>query len=143
MAKRNTIKVSTPDLCLELSGEANLLKDAYEAVRPILISHFAATFSASSSDDVTGQTRKPAILSAGTKEHINFVVCNEVYNKVYLVELEDLEQASLSRVLDLSRVSRVFISRSQKDRFEEFFSMGKVLWRELTTAGRAVVKRKE
>lgn len=148
LKKQNKLKIRAIDLDLELSGEPAYVEQAYEALRPVLMERFRASVDArptssenqsSGPSDQEGADEWP-LAGSVTAEHVNVVMTSEVYNKVYLVEVEELGDAPITNAIDLANVSRIYINRSQKEQFDHFFKVGKVLWRELTSAGKAAVK---
>ena len=161
----NRIKIHAKSLNLDLEGETEFIVEAYEAISGLLRERFkesvdvvlqsptmqldaipppprdplAQTFPmhrAVTPEDVAQAVAE----AAGPPPHAHVVVCNEVYNKIYLVDREDLTRTPLDRAFDLDRIDRIYLNRSQRETFGEFVKHGKVLWRELTAAGRAVVK---
>lgn len=146
----NRLRIRAKSLELDLSGDADYVLRAYDAVHTVLLERFAESVEGVLSDplpdgaEATSRTipmhkpYEPTVTSE--PQHINVVVCNEVYNKIYLVEEEAIRSTPLARAVDFSNVHRLYINRAQRDDFAPFVDAGKVLWRELTTAGRAVVK---
>lgn len=152
MSSKNSLKIRAKDLHLDLEGEYEYVERAYDAIRPVLMERFRASLEIELGGGPTTseiRSRKTLPLNRVTKgaeadpdlaQHINVVICNEVYNKIHLAHANDLEQSHFSRVLDFEHVRRVYMNRSQSDRFEKFVPVGKTLWRELTSAGKAAVK---
>ncbi len=154
MAKKNALKIRAKDLHFDLEGEFEYIERAYEAVRPVLMERFRESL-----EIELGGTRVPSESSIQSREtlplhsvpkgdaesefakHINVVICNEVYNKIHLAKADDLEESPFSRVLNFDHVRRIYVNRSQATDFEKLIPVGKTLWRELTSAGRAAVKR--
>lgn len=153
----NRLRIRAKSLNLDLVGEAEYILRAYDAIHPVLVERFEESVegvleeiddeelpSGRSPMAQTIPMHKPVdpkMLEAGLGlPHINVVVCNEVYNKIYLVDREEVRATAFDRVLNLASVNRIYINRSQRDQFRGFFRFGKVLWRELTSAGKAVVK---
>ena len=158
---QNRLRIRANALNLDLVGETEYIVRAYDAIQSLLIERFRESIEDVLDDEPPGfaEPPKPRDPLAQTipmhkavdpkklptaddpgPQHVNVVVCNEVYNKIYLVDRDQLEAVPITRVLNLAVVDRVYINRSQRDRFFELVKPGKVLWRELTSAGRAVVK---
>jgi len=146
LEKRNKLKIRAVDLDLELSGEPAYVEEAYDALRPILMERFRASVQKRAARQKTPvepdaeEPLQPGFARPASSEHVNVVLTNEVYNKLYLVELDELSDAPITRAIDLRGVGRIYINRSQKENFGHFFKVGRVLWRELTAAGKAAVK---
>lgn len=150
----NRLRIRAKSLNLDLVGEAEYITRAYDAIHTLLLERFQESVEGVLEEDVDAppardpmaetipmhQAVDPKMLQTGRPQHINVVVCNEVYNKIYLVDRDELSSTIFSRVLHLPAVNRIYINRSQREGFREFFKFGKVLWRELTAAGKAVVK---
>jgi hypothetical protein len=75
------------------------------------------------------------------KIHLSFVLSSEMYNKICVLERESFEESFLGKVFAFERMGRLYVRNSQKRRFEAKFSIGKVLWRELTPKGRRAVRK--
>ena len=155
MTKKNALKIRAKDLKLDLEGEFEYIERAYEAIRPVLMERFRESlevelaFEGESPSKDSIRSRETLPLHSVPKgdfdpdlnKHVNVVICNEVYNKIHLANSEDLAASPFSRVLEFTNVRRIYLNRSQAEHFEKFIPVGKTLWRELTTAGRAAVKR--
>ena len=150
----NRLRIRAKSLNLDLVGEAEYIMRAYDAIHPVLVERFEESVEGVLEEieeppvrDPMAQTIPmhqavdPAKLQAGeTPQHINVVVCNEVYNKIYLVDRGEIRTTGFNRVIDFDAVHRIYVNRSQREQFRGLFELGKVLWRELTSAGKAVVK---
>lgn len=147
----NKLRIRAKSLNLDLSGEPEYILRAYDAIRPVLLERFVESvdrvLEESSAEAPTSrrtlEMHAPAAAreTSRRREHINVVVCNAVYNKIHLADREELSESPFGQVIEMDEVRRIFLNRSQAGRFREFFRFGKVLWRELTVAGKAVVKR--
>ncbi len=149
----NRLRIRAKSLNLDLVGEAQYIMRAYDAIHPVLVERFEESVEGVLEDSAGPPTPRdpmaetipmhkaidPAMVRR-PPQHINVVVCNEVYNKIYLVDRDEIVATPFHRILELGAVNRIYINRSQRERFRDFFKFGKVLWRELTAAGRAVVK---
>lgn len=149
----NKLRIRAKSLDLDLAGEPEYILRAYDAIQPVLMERFEESVDAvleTPGDAARAKTmRMHAPVDPSTAatqpdegvEHLNVVVCNEVYNKIYLMERSAVQASIFGRAIDTEQVARVFVNRSQSALFEEHFHFGKVLWRELTTAGRRAVKK--
>lgn len=152
----NRLRIRAKSLELDLSGDADYVLRAYDAVHTVLMERFVESVEGVLEEAATPATPPSSTLAAeGSRtipmhkpyeptledpQHLNVVVCNEVYNKIYLVEAACVQRSPFARAIDFSNVRRVYINRTQRVEFAPFVETGKVLWRELTTAGKAVVK---
>jgi hypothetical protein len=152
---KNRLSIRAKSLNLDLVGESEYIIRAYDAIHPVLVERFEESVEGvldetsprrSEMDTmpmhrvVESPTRDPLPEAAGPN-HVNVVVCNEVYNKIYLVSRDELSSTVFGNALDMDAVRRVFVNRSQRDQFQGFFKFGKVLWRELTAAGKEAVQK--
>lgn len=144
---KNRLRIRAKSLNLDLVGEGEYIMRAYDAIHPVLVERFVE--SVEQILDEPEESLAPELsetipmhrpVDPQRLPHMNVVVCNEVYNKIYLVDRDELRNTIFRDVIDLDAVGRIYINRSQRDRFRGFIRFGKVLWRELTSAGRAVVK---
>ena len=148
----NRLRIRAKSLNLDLVGEAEYILRAYDAIHSVLLERFEESIEGVLEDEPSTPQRDPLAQTIPMHkavdpsqlnrevQHINVVVCNEVYNKIYLVDRAEIKNTTFNRVVDFDQVNRIFINRSQRERFRDFFKFGKVLWRELTSAGKAVVK---
>lgn len=151
---KNKLRIRAKSLDLDLAGESEYILRAYDAIQPVLMERFRESVDAVL-DGATPEQHVKTIRMHGAVDpskfpeqeqdeavqHLNVVVCNEVYNKIYLMERVVVRSSIFGRVLDVDQIARVFVNQSQSPRFEEHFQLGKVLWRELTAAGRRAVKK--
>lgn len=146
---KNGLKIRAKDLHLDLEGESEYVERAYAAIRTVLMERYRESLEITLGDepsDVRSRQTLPlhtvskSDADADLNQHVNVVICNEVYNKIHLANTDDLEASPFSRVIDFDSVRRIYLNRSQSGHFEKFVPVGKTLWRELTSAGRAAVK---
>lgn len=149
---QNRLQIRAKHLNLDLAGETEYVERAYSAIREVLMDRFRASLEHAVVEEVAPVAAEvpktagpvegavPEIRDSGGR--INLVLCNDVYNKIFVIDNEGIDASMFGSVIDTSQIRRIYLNRSQQDRFEEFFQFGKVLWRELTSAGRAAVKGK-
>ena len=131
---KNKLDIEANGFSVSLEGDGDYVEQAYEAIRSLLRTRYVKTFH-------TARPTSPTLTALDSERtHITAVVCNEVYLKVYLAEVEMLERSAFARTIDLQGINRIYINRSQQDAFENTFEFGKVLWRELTEKGRSAIK---
>lgn len=147
---QNRLQIRAKSLNLDLAGEPEYVESAYGAIREVLMDRFRDSLdiveeeavgvaeAPKTSGPVAGAV--PQIQQSGGR--VNVVLCNDVYNKIFVIDQDDIESSMFGKVIDTTLIRRIYLNRSQQGRFEEFFQFGKVLWRELTSAGRAAVKKK-
>ncbi len=152
MTEKNMLKIKAHALDLELKGEPEYIEEAYRAVREVLMDRFRESLEARSDVDAMQPERPtedlPVITPEQLKEHqsseprhLHLVMCDEVYNKVFLINGEDGIAEGLRKVLDINNISRIYINRKDQDNFSELLTFDRVLWRELTSAGRDAVRK--
>lgn len=146
---KNKLRIRAKSLNLDLAGEADYVLRAYDAIHPVLLERFEESvegvLDGPDQQVPDGSTMRmhaatPSEAAVASPSHLNVVICNEVYHKIHLVERERVDSSIFARSFDFENVTRVYINRSQRDAFRTVFPQGKVLWRELTAAGKAVVK---
>ena len=81
------------------------------------------------------QPPKPEQLS-----HVSVALASDLYNKVCVLERQEFESSIFHDALRFEEIARVYLRHEQKERFDRFFTLGKVLWRELTSQGRDAVR---
>ena len=136
---RNRLKIHAKSLDLDFEGEAEYVTRAYEAVRTVLMERFQDSLELNV-DDILATGQYP-VAPSKSREHVNIVVCNDVYNKIYLLSRDEISDTAFAKFIDMNQINRVYINRAQQDSFEKYFDFGKVLWRELTAAGKAAVSK--
>ena len=147
---KNKLRIRAKSLNLDLEGEAEYVLRAYDAIHSVLLERFEESVEGvleeSERPEVAAKTMKLYTGADGkaspkpSREHLNLVICNEVYHKIHLVERQRLRKGVFGRSFDFEHVGGVYINRSQSDAFHNVLPSGKVLWRELTATGKAVVK---
>lgn len=147
----NKLSIRTKDLDIELDGEAAEVRRAYRTLRPQLIEQFYQTMierrgprnrtlelpTVGDSADDTTETDRP-----DEDEHfINLVICEDIYNKMYLLDERLFRKSFLSKMLHGTGVRRIYVDAALEPRLRDSVNLGSTLWRELTAAGRAAVGR--
>lgn len=147
MSRKNHLRIRAAHLDLDLKGEPEYVERAYLAIRPVLLERYRESLMVPTAIRETNEnpaiavTQKLPSVEEPEPRVVNLVLCNEVYNKIHVIERDGFEQSLLSRVLKFDGIRRIYINRSQETDFESNFTFGKVLWRELTSAGREAVKK--
>lgn len=152
MSEKNVLRIKAHALDLELKGEPEYIEEAYRAIREVLMDRFRESLDARSDVDAIEPERPTEDLPVITPEqlrehkrseprHLHLVMCDEVYNKVYLINGEDGIPEGLRKVLDIENISRIYMNRRDQEDFAEFLTFDRVLWRELTSAGRDAVRK--
>lgn len=152
MADKNVLKIKAHALDLELKGEPEYVEEAYRAVREVLMDRFRESLQARPAVDELKPERPtedvPVITPEQLREHqrseprhLHLVMCDEVYNKVYLINGEEGIADGFRETLNIGKVSRIYINRKDQDEFAKLLKFDRVLWRELTTAGRDAVRK--
>lgn len=81
------------------------------------------------------QPPRPDLLS-----HVSVALASDLYNKVCVLDRSEFEASILGSALEFEQIGRIYMPHEQKQRFDRFFTLGKVLWRELTAQGRQAVR---
>lgn len=147
MSHRNHLKIHAAHLDLDLRGEAEYVERAYAAIRPVLMERYRESLLAPGAIRETSELESiprpaKAVKRAEPEPKIvNVVMCGEVYNKVFISERDRFDEGLLGRALSFDGLRRIYVNRSQESSFSKDFKFEKVLWRELTAAGRQAVKK--
>lgn len=154
MSGKNVLKIKAQSLDLELKGESEYIEQAYRAIREVLMERFRESIEANRLNQ-----QPPAAVERATEElpvitpdqmrahksaeprNVHLALCDEVYNKIYLVDGQTGISGALGKVLDTNHVSRIYINRTQEAAFRGMLKFERVLWRELTAAGRDAVRK--
>lgn len=160
---QNTLKIKANSMDLELSGDADYVRDAYEAIREVVQLRFQQTLKEGHRQEEALQTRerqrritKPLFKSEGisrpveispprasrklAEEHIRLAVCGDLYHKISVLSRQDFRESIFDRSLSIDKIDHIFIDEDDADLLSEQFEVGRTLWRELTAAGRAMVQ---
>jgi len=145
------LRIKAHALDLELKGEPEYIEVAYRAVREVLMDRFRESLQARSDVDALEPERPTEELPVITPEqlrehqreprHLHLIMCDEVYNKVYLINGEEGIAEGLRKVLNIDQISRIHINRKDQEKFASLLTFDRVLWRELTSAGRDAVRK--
>lgn len=148
MSRKNHLRISAKHLDLDLRGETEYVERAYNAIRSVLLDHYRdsllepnATRDTSELPTITPEQARKSFQSDPEARVVNLVLCNEVYNKVYLVESDEFDKGVLGPTFKFEEIRRIYVNQSQQTAFNTSFKFGKVLWRELTAAGRNAVRQ--
>jgi hypothetical protein len=128
MKAEGTLRVNGEGFCVELSGDAEFVGAAWEALKPVVIARAHA-----------GEKSRVATLDAvgdgSQRGYVWVLVLHELYRKVHVQERPVLARSALARHVDVGRLSRVYLSRSDSEVVGELFSFGRTAWSELTSSG--------
>ncbi len=168
---RNRLKIEASSLKLEFTGDRDNIERGYEMTRELLINCFLEQLAgeraqamgmgppASSVPEVDVEHDRTKLMHAvkgpikiegrhwsppedpDEKLHMSLVLSSEMYNKICVLERESFDGSFLGKVFDFEKVGRLYVRNSQKRRFDAKFTIGKVLWRELTPKGRRAVRK--
>lgn len=149
----NKLSIRTRGLALDLEGDAAEVRRAYRALRSHLIEQFYETMIERRGPE-DGTLELP-VLDDGLGEStvvdddelkesfINLVICEDVYNKMYLLDEKRFEGSFLSGFLRGGELRRIYVHNGLEERLRDRVDLGSTLWRELTAAGKAVVGRSD
>ncbi|MBA2660964.1 MAG: hypothetical protein H0U74_01610 [Bradymonadaceae bacterium] len=156
------MKIQAKSLDLELSGDRTYVVEAYQAIRGVIMDRFELTLGGGAQGEgsdadadaparhktqplhrVETAVNLPEKTVEMPTNHIHVVVTGEIYSNISVIEREQLEKSVLSRVLDAQHLERIYIDRADRDQLNAVLPVGKVLWRELTTAGQAAIRGSE
>lgn len=150
----NKLAIRTRGLDLNLEGEAGEVRRAYKALRGQLIEQFYRTMIARRGPD--DHTLELPVVDASLAEDtiaehdesqdehfVNVIVCEDIYNKMYLLDRQRFDDSFLSDYLRGSQLRRIYVDADVEDRLREQVDVGSTLWRELTAAGKAAVGRSD
>ena len=77
---------------------------------------------------------------ASVMSHVSLALHSDLYIKICVLERSEFESSILQNMLHFDQINRIYIPHHQKQNFSAHFSIGKVLWRELTSKGRKAVR---
>ncbi len=148
----NKLSIRTQDLDLDLEGEAKEVRRAYRALRPQLIEQFYQTMIERRGPKdrtlelpaVEGSLAETTEVDGDDDDHfINLVICEDIYNKMYLLDEQLFRKSFLNEVLRGTSVRRIYVDAALEPRLRDSVSLGSTLWRELTAAGKVAVGRSD
>ena len=149
----NKLSIRTNGLDLDLEGEAGEVRRAYRSLRSQLIEQFYQTVLDSRGPN--DRTLELPVLEETAGEDtvveddsddenfINLVICEDIYNKMYLLDEQRFKRSFLNKVLRGRKVRRIYVDASLEDGVRELVDVGSTLWRELTAEGKAAVGRSD
>ena len=164
---KNRLKIDADQLQLELTGDPDDIRQGYELTRELLISHFQERLARAQADERARQQAEQAARPRGTQRlhtpegdpeagrhwtapsrpleamHISIALSSDFYNKVCVLERAEFETSAFGKILDFDAINRLYIRANQRETFRGHFTIGKVLWRELTRNGRAAVRNED
>lgn len=158
---KNRLHIKASTLALEFSGEADEIRQGYETTRELIIScfqeqlqniqaHESSLAEDSELHQRTGRTKSLHGVTAPSKEwtppdasilsHVSLALHSDLYVKICVLDRGEFEASILNNMLHFDQINRIYIPHNQKQNFSAHFSIGKVLWRELTSKGRKAVR---
>lgn len=166
----NKLTIRTQALSLELEGSSTEVRRAYGTLRTQLIEQFYQTMLGQKKLDqnklpkrgpadrtleletVDAVAEKPLEDEAPkdsqpvenpAENFVGLVICEDIYNKMYLLDEERFRQSFLSKVLDGEKLRRIYVNAASEAQLRDSVDMGNTLWRELTSAGKVAVARSD
>lgn len=162
-SKRNYLRISSEAFSLELEGDPHFILETYDNVRtdvlrrlielirshddsgpPTLQEPIEAVSEKAESRpplEELGQRDSAKVRAANAVNYVWIYVTHEIYNKVYVVDLESFMHSPFSRYLDGRRLRKLYIDRTSQELLGPLISTGKTLWSELTREGRKRLSR--
>jgi predicted amidohydrolase len=86
--------------------------------------------------------RKPMVVELGGVK-IGVVICEDIYNKMYLLDEQLFRKSFLNKILRGTSVRRIYVDASLEPQLRDNVRLGSTLWRELTAAGKVAVGRSD
>lgn len=166
----NKLTIHTQALSLDLEGSSAEVRRAYGTLRTQLIEQFYQTMIGQTKPGQTKPSKrsranqtleletidavadKPPEAEAPEKRQpventaenfVGLVICEDIYNKMYLLDEERFRRSFLSKVLDGEQLRRIYVNAASEAQLRNSVDMGNTLWRELTSAGKVAVARSD
>ncbi len=114
--------------CVELSGDAEFVGAAWDALKPVVVARAHV-------EEQRRVATKDALGEGSRRGYVWVFVLHELYRKVHVQERPVLARSALARYVDVGRLARVYLSRSDSEVVSELFSFGRTAWSELTSSG--------
>ena len=154
---QNKLKIQAESLDLELCGDADYVRDAYTAIRSVVIERFKSALI--KGDQPAGDPSLPrqrritkplykvpevekhfASSRAIADQHLRLVVCGDLYHKVSVIARQDFRESIFDAALDIDLLKHLYINEDDAPTLQLHLPIGRTLWRELTPAGRDIVQ---
>lgn len=151
---QNRLKIQAESLDLELTGDADYVRDAYQAIRSVVMQRFERTLRAQGEEKVPERaSTQPLYRIEEVRENlaanqqlsghpIRLVVCNQLYHKVAVLSREDMEKSILGKHINSMAIEHIYINEEDAPALTGHIEIGKTLWRELTPHGRTIIHGK-
>ena len=139
----NHLSVKTSTVQFSVSGDTEFIEQSYEAVRTLILERFVDATKVARQTQPSPPMNTDVNLAADFSEevtHISFIACNDIYRKVYFVTPAELSETPFGQSIDFVGVQNIYFDRELQPEFEKHITLGKALWRELTTAGRTAIR---
>lgn len=159
--RRNYLRISSDSFSLELEGDPAFILETYDNVRQDILRRLIdlirkAEAAAAHGEEASTLTEPmepvgttpelPAdarvapdstrVRAANAQNYVWVYITHDIYNKVYVVDLDSFMGSPFSRFLDGRRLRKLYVSRDQQDSLGALLHHGKTLWSELTERGR-------
>jgi hypothetical protein len=139
--QKNVVRIDTSAFQVELSGDETYVVEAYEALRPILLKSYRALLHTPRrvTEKMAAVGAPVASLVSVERTHFFAIWFSSIYHKVLMVSIKDMDTCPLASQLDFAKISRLYVDREHREGIPDF-PQGKVLWRELTEAGKSAMR---
>ncbi len=155
---QSRLKIQAESLDLELTGDSDYVRDAYGAIQSVIIQRFRETLRKQDGPtDTDEQPKKGRRITkplyqidevqkhmTGSRQladqHIRLVVCNDYYHKVAVLSRDEFDKSIFGNCIDVEAIENVYINDEDTTALQGNIDIGKTLWRELTSRGRAAVE---
>ncbi len=166
----NKLTIDTQALSLELEGSSAEVRRAYGTLRTQLIEQFYQTMIGQTKPGQAGPSKRSRAnktleletvdavadnaspteppnerqpVENPAENFVGLVICEDIYNKMYLLDEERFHRSFLSKVLDGEKLRRIYVNAASEAQLRNSVDMGSTLWRELTSAGKVAVARSD
>ena len=153
----NRLKIEAGSMDLELSGDADYVIEAYEAIRKVAMERFEQTLR-----EAPQHNEEPPTENHHTNPHfpvsavqqqvaagqelvqirLKLVVCTDMYRRIAALPREDFANSLFGHLFDARALAKIYISEEVANQLQDRLEFEKTLWRELTEAGKAALRDK-
>ena len=166
----NHLKIEASTLTLEFSGEADEIRQGYQTTRELIISCFQEQLASIQAQQTSLDEDSEALYKRRNRtqpmhqldpaqknkhakswtppnpdllSHVTLALYSDLYSKVCVLDRVEFENSIFNRLLHFENINRIYVMHNQKRHFSKYFTIGKVLWRELTPQGKQAVRSED
>ncbi len=140
----NELNITADGISLHVKGDDLFIHQTYKAMRSLLMERFvAAQHQKPQPPPIPKAAIDPQVLQPDptfaqvtpSSTYAWLCVCHDYYHKIHIVDRDVLARSPLAKIIDPSRLFKVFAERKHREPLTKLIGPSRELWSELTPEG--------